>query len=347
MTERVPRFSRRGLIVGVSTMLMMPACTHEEETPVFEAATCLAELPEMEPPVSDVEASLAVSPDGRRVASLSTVTGVLTVWDAANGDVVERTENLGGFHLQFLGEERLVFQSHHYLVSIDLDGQNPSSLETGHEPRMITDLGTRTINALAVLGDQVVTVGADSRLGVFRPATCERAELVDTTLVAASGIAPHGADAVVVAAARSGPVRFRRGSDDGEELVAGMSNSYLAAFSADGTRLAVSGDRGATPVLVVLDADTWAVLHEVEVPSRAMSLDSHEDLWAATTHTQPPALVLLDTATGQQRSLPLPERTFAARFLPDGTLLTAHAHQGVLRWDPATGEQLAQFESSA
>lgn len=347
MIDRVPRFSRRGLLGGLLTGLpavaFVAACSPEvEETSMFEAAECSAELPQMDQPVSQVEASLAVSPDGTRVASLSTVTGVLSVWDAADGALLHQTPGLGGFHLQFLGDERLVFDSHQHLVSLDLDGSNPSSLDTGHEPQLVTDLGIRTINGMAVVGETVVTIGEDGQWGAFRPGTCERAGFVATGVVVASSIAAQGDDAVVVTGARSGPVRFERGADGGEELVA-LDNSYAAAFSSDDAHLAVSGDRDSVPVLMILEAGSWEVLHQVDMPSRAMSLDSHDGLWAATTHTEPPAMVLFDEDSGEQRDLPLPERTFAARFLPDGTLLTAHAEHGILRWDPATGEQLAHF----
>lgn len=346
MTDRVPRFGRRSLLAGLPAVALGVACSPEmEETSMFEAAECTATLPEMDPPVSVVEASLAVSPDASRVASLSTVTGVLSVWEVEDGSLLHQTPGLGGFHLQFLDDDRLVFDSHQFLVSVDLDGADPSSLDTGHEPQLSTEVGTRTINGLAVVDDQVVTIGEDGQWGTFRPGACERAAFVATDVLAASSITAHDDDAVVVTGAQSGPVRVERGVDGGEELVA-LGNSYVAMFSTDGAHLVVSGDRDSMPVLMVLETESWEVLHEVDMPSRAMTLDSQDGLWAATTHTEPAVVVLLDSNSGEQRDLPLPERTFVARFLPDGTLLTAHAEHGILRWDPRTGEQLAQFVPS-
>jgi WD40 repeat protein len=135
-------------------------------------------------------------------------------------------------------------------------------------------------------------------------------------------------------------------------LTVGLAQVRIAAFSPDGTVLAVAGAQPEVEVIRVTTGEVVAVLrgHADRVNAVTFSPDGRSILTAGEDRSAR----LWDAVTGEARFLlggPRGGHTaavFAAVFHPDGTRIATGGRDRAIRiWDSATGEELVRLAGHA
>jgi WD40 repeat protein len=279
---------------------------------------------------------LSVSPDGDEV--LADCWNGICRWDATDG-TLELVADRGSVAVA-PDWSTVATVDDGTVVLEDLDSGETVTELTGLADDDVTDGSPVTAVAHSPDGELVAAAGldddGDERLMVWSVDGDEVASLRTSGAVHRIAVSPEGNR---IATAGNGPVEVHDLVEgDTWELPSGGGGTV--AWSPDGARLLGPGADGQPSVW---DAETWGLVAELRGARLHEAAFAPEGETVALTSVDETSVTLWDPARDARRARELEGHTDApgaVAWSPDGTVVYAvSADDGVLAWDPATGER--------